>query len=128
MIAGLEDITSGEIEIGDRLVNNVAPGQRDIAMVFQNYALYPHMSVYQNMAFLVPAMTLIFYGMALLNASKYVHNDIKYLALSQMILGTIAIFTLDNPESGFILWTAGFGVMHIVYGTIMYFKYDRKKI
>ena len=55
-------------------------------------------------------------------------NDIKYLALCQMILGTIAIFTLDNPESGFILWTAGFGVMHIVYGTIMYFKYDRKKI
>lgn len=51
MIAGLEDITSGEIQIGDRLVNNVAPGQRDIAMVFQNYALYPHMSVYQNMAF-----------------------------------------------------------------------------
>jgi len=51
MIAGLEDITSGEIYIGDRLVNNVAPGQRDIAMVFQNYALYPHMSVYQNMAF-----------------------------------------------------------------------------
>ncbi|HUR31216.1 MAG TPA: sn-glycerol-3-phosphate ABC transporter ATP-binding protein UgpC [Saprospiraceae bacterium] len=51
MIAGLEDITSGELYIGDRLVNNIAPKNRDIAMVFQNYALYPHMSVYQNMAF-----------------------------------------------------------------------------
>ena len=50
MIAGLEEITSGDIHIGDRLVNDVAPGNRDIAMVFQNYALYPHMSVYQNMA------------------------------------------------------------------------------
>jgi multiple sugar transport system ATP-binding protein len=51
MIAGLEDITSGEIYIDDRLVNNVPPKDRDIAMVFQNYALYPHMTVYQNMAF-----------------------------------------------------------------------------
>jgi multiple sugar transport system ATP-binding protein len=51
MIAGLEDITSGEVWIGDRLVNKVPPKDRDIAMVFQNYALYPHMSVYQNMAF-----------------------------------------------------------------------------
>jgi multiple sugar transport system ATP-binding protein len=51
MVAGLEEITGGEIWIGDRLVNEVAPGDRDIAMVFQNYALYPHMSVYQNMAF-----------------------------------------------------------------------------
>jgi multiple sugar transport system ATP-binding protein len=51
MVAGLEEVTSGEIYIGDRLVNDVAPGERDIAMVFQNYALYPHMSVYQNMAF-----------------------------------------------------------------------------
>src|SRR4051812_12646748 len=51
MVAGLEETTAGEINIGDRLVNDVAPGERDIAMVFQNYALYPHMSVYQNMAF-----------------------------------------------------------------------------
>lgn len=51
MIAGLEDVTSGEIYIGDRVVNNVDPKDRDIAMVFQNYALYPHMSVYDNMAF-----------------------------------------------------------------------------
>lgn len=51
MIAGLEEITEGELYIGDRLVNNVAPKDRDIAMVFQNYALYPHMTVYDNMAF-----------------------------------------------------------------------------
>ena len=51
MIAGLEGITSGEISIGERVVNNVAPKERDIAMVFQNYALYPHMTVAENMAF-----------------------------------------------------------------------------
>ena len=51
MIAGLEEISEGELYIGDRLVNDVAPKDRDIAMVFQNYALYPHMTVYENMAF-----------------------------------------------------------------------------
>ena len=51
LIAGLEQVTSGEIYIGDRLVNNVPPKDRNIAMVFQNYALYPHMTVYDNMAF-----------------------------------------------------------------------------
>ena len=51
MIAGLEEITEGELFIGDRIVNDVAPKDRDIAMVFQNYALYPHMSVFDNMAF-----------------------------------------------------------------------------
>src|SRR5881392_3574939 len=51
MVAGLEEITAGEITIGDRVVNDLPPKDRDIAMVFQNYALYPHMSVYDNMAF-----------------------------------------------------------------------------
>ena len=51
MIAGLEEITSGEVYIGDRKVNELPPKDRDIAMVFQNYALYPHMTVYENMAF-----------------------------------------------------------------------------
>lgn len=51
MIAGLEDISKGELYIGDTLANDVAPKDRDIAMVFQNYALYPHMTVYDNMAF-----------------------------------------------------------------------------
>jgi multiple sugar transport system ATP-binding protein len=51
LLAGLEEITSGRILIGDRVVNDVAPKDRDIAMVFQSYALYPHLSVYDNMAF-----------------------------------------------------------------------------
>src|ERR1700741_1900952 len=51
MIAGLENITAGEIRIGERIVNNVPPKERDVAMVFQNYALYPHMTVAANMAF-----------------------------------------------------------------------------
>src|ERR1700680_4874589 len=51
MIAGLENITSGEISIGNRVVNNLPPKERDIAMVFQNYALYPHMTVGANMGF-----------------------------------------------------------------------------
>src|SRR5207344_1177237 len=51
MVAGLEEITSGEIRIGDKIVNNIPPKARDIAMVFQNYALYPHMTVFDNMAF-----------------------------------------------------------------------------
>jgi multiple sugar transport system ATP-binding protein len=50
-LAGLEEVTEGRIQIGDQVVNDVAPKDRDIAMVFQSYALYPHMSVYDNMAF-----------------------------------------------------------------------------
>src|SRR5258707_5728093 len=51
MVAGLESITEGELRIDGRLMNNVRPAERRVAMVFQNYALYPHMSVYENMAF-----------------------------------------------------------------------------
>src|SRR3972149_9217061 len=51
LLAGLEEISDGKILIGDRVVNDVAPKDRDIAMVFQSYALYPHMSVFDNMAF-----------------------------------------------------------------------------
>ena len=51
MVAGLEDITAGIIKIGDRVVNDVEPKDRDIAMVFQNYALYPHITVFENLAF-----------------------------------------------------------------------------
>jgi sn-glycerol 3-phosphate transport system ATP-binding protein len=51
MVAGLEEISGGEISIGGRVVNNLEPAERDIAMVFQNYALYPHMSVFDNMAY-----------------------------------------------------------------------------
>src|SRR3954449_12788796 len=51
MVAGLESITGGELRIGDRVVNDIEPKDRDIAMVFQNYALYPHMTVYDNIGF-----------------------------------------------------------------------------
>src|SRR5918993_2347780 len=51
MIAGLETTTAGDIRIGERIVNEIEPSERDIAMVFQNYALYPHMNVYDNMAY-----------------------------------------------------------------------------
>lgn len=51
MVAGLEEISKGDVHIGDRRVNDIAPKDRDIAMVFQNYALYPHLSVYENLAF-----------------------------------------------------------------------------
>src|SRR5437667_1379570 len=51
MVAGLEEITEGEIRIGDRVINDVEPKNRDLAMVFQNYALYPHMTCFENMAF-----------------------------------------------------------------------------
>ncbi|MEG8141950.1 ATP-binding cassette domain-containing protein, partial [Acinetobacter baumannii] len=51
MVAGLERVTSGEVRIGDKIVNNLAPKSRGIAMVFQNYALYPHMTVRENLAF-----------------------------------------------------------------------------
>src|SRR5918996_2538831 len=54
MIVGLEDITSGEIGIGGRRVNELAPRDRNLAMVFQNYALYPHLSVFENIAFPLP--------------------------------------------------------------------------
>src|SRR4051812_42883020 len=51
MVAGLEEVTAGQISIAGRVVNDIEPAERDIAMVFQNYALYPHMSVYDNMAY-----------------------------------------------------------------------------
>lgn len=72
---------------------------------------------------LIAPATLIFYGMALLNASKYVQVELKYLALLEMILGVIGVFALGW---GLVIWAVGFGVLHIVYGIIMWFKYDRK--
>ena len=80
MIAGLEDISDGVISIGERVVNDVAPKDRDIAMVFQNYALYPHMTVYKNMAF----------GLKLRGAPKAeidqkVRNAAKILGIEELL-------------------------------------------
>jgi multiple sugar transport system ATP-binding protein len=80
MIAGLEDITAGEISIGDRVVNNLAPKDRDIAMVFQNYALYPHMTVEQNLAF-----GLQLRGTSKAEIKKRVGDAAKMLGLEQFL-------------------------------------------
>jgi multiple sugar transport system ATP-binding protein len=80
MIAGLEDITGGEISIGDRVVNDLAPKDRDIAMVFQNYALYPHMTVEQNLAF-----GLQLRGTSKAEIKKRVADAAKMLGLEQFL-------------------------------------------
>ena len=80
MIAGLEDIYEGELKIGDTVMNDVAPKDRDIAMVFQNYALYPHMSVYDNMAF---GLKLRKYDKA--EIDKRVKNAAEILGLAQYL-------------------------------------------
>ena len=80
MIAGLEEETKGEVYIGDRLVNGVAPKDRDIAMVFQNYALYPHFSVYNNMAF-----GLKLRRVPKLEVDKIVHEAAKVLKIEDLL-------------------------------------------
>lgn len=80
MIAGLEDITEGELSIGDKVMNDVAPKDRDIAMVFQNYALYPHMTVYDNMAF---GLKLRKYDKA--EIKKRVENAAEILGLTEYL-------------------------------------------
>ena len=73
---------------------------------------------------LIAPATLIFYGLALLNASKYTFNDVKYLGVLEIILGLVSAYYIGR---GLLFWAVGFGVLHIVYGTVMYFKYDQKK-
>jgi len=115
MIAGLEEITGGELYIGDRLVNNVPPKNRDIAMVFQNYALYPHMNVYKNMAFglQLRRMPKDVIQQKVEDAAKIL--DIKHLlnrkpkqlsggqrqrvALGRAMVRDPAVFLLDEPLS-----------------------------
>src|SRR5215471_1407261 len=80
MVAGLETISSGEIDIGGRVVNQIEPADRDIAMVFQNYALYPHMSVYNNMAY-----GLRNRGMAKPEVDTRVQEAARVLELSAML-------------------------------------------
>jgi multiple sugar transport system ATP-binding protein len=80
MIAGLEEITEGEIYIGDKLVNDVPPKNRDIAMVFQNYALYPHMTVYKNMAF-----GLILRKFPKKEIQKRVHDAAEILGITELL-------------------------------------------
>ena len=80
MVAGLETITEGEVSIAGRVVNNVEPKDRNIAMVFQNYALYPHMSVYDNMAY-----GLRIRGLAKDDIERRVQRAAKILELGQLL-------------------------------------------
>ena len=115
MIAGLEDITAGEIYIGDHLVNNVPPKDRNIAMVFQNYALYPHMTVYKNMEFglklhKVPKDEIqkrVFEAAKILEIEQLLDRKPKALsggqrqrvALGRAMVRSPAVFLLDEPLS-----------------------------
>ena len=76
-----------------------------------------------NLAPLVAPTTLVFYGLSLLNGSKYTFNDIRYLGLSEIVLGLIGLFV---PGYGLELWAIGFGVLHIVYGLVMYNRYEKR--
>ena len=115
MIAGLEDISAGELYIGDRIVNDVEPKDRDIAMVFQNYALYPHMTVYENMAFglklrHVPNAEIhekVLWAAQVLDLTEYLDRKPKAMsggqrqrvALGRAILRNPKVMLLDEPLS-----------------------------
>ncbi len=115
MIAGLESISSGTLRIGDRKVNDLPPRDRDIAMVFQNYALYPHMTVYQNMAFAqkmrkIPKQEIdrgVRHVAEMLGLESLLHRKPKTLsggqrqrvALGRAIVRRPAVFLFDEPLS-----------------------------
>ncbi len=115
MVAGLEEISSGEIRIGERVVNDVPPKDRDIAMVFQNYALYPHMTVYDNMAFALKLRHVdrreidrrVREAAATLGISDYLDRKPKALsggqrqrvAVGRAIVRKPAVFLFDEPLS-----------------------------
>jgi multiple sugar transport system ATP-binding protein len=115
MVAGLEEISSGELYIGDRLVNDVAPKDRDIAMVFQNYALYPHMTVYENMAFALKLRKESRESIAqkvteaaqILGITEYLQRKPKALsggqrqrvAIGRAIVRNPKVFLMDEPLS-----------------------------
>lgn len=115
MVAGLEEISKGELYIGDRLVNDVAPKDRDIAMVFQNYALYPHMTVFDNMAFGLKLRKTpkdeikrrVEEAAKILDISHLLHRKPKALsggqrqrvALGRAIVREPKVFLMDEPLS-----------------------------
>ena len=115
MIAGLEEITEGELYIGDKLMNDVAPKDRDIAMVFQNYALYPHMTVYDNMAFSLklkktPKAEIdrkVREAAEILDITQYLNRKPKALsggqrqrvAIGRAIVRNPKVFLMDEPLS-----------------------------
>lgn len=115
MVAGLEEITSGTITIGERLVNDISAKDRNIAMVFQNYALYPHMTVFQNMAFGLKLRKVnkkeieerVHFAADLLDLTDYLHRKPKALsggqaqrvAVGRAIVRKPEVFLFDEPLS-----------------------------
>lgn len=115
MIAGLEDITDGDLFIGDKRVNDISPKDRDIAMVFQNYALYPHMTVYENMAFSLKLRKMkkdeikdrVANAAKILGLEPYLNRKPKALsggqrqrvALGRAIVRDAKVFLMDEPLS-----------------------------
>ena len=115
MVAGLEDITEGTLKIGDRIVNDVEPKDRDIAMVFQNYALYPHLSVYENMAFSLRLRKMdneevhrrVCQAAEILGITQYLGRKPKNLsggqrqrvAIGRAIVREPQVFLMDEPLS-----------------------------
>ncbi|TMB81857.1 MAG: sn-glycerol-3-phosphate ABC transporter ATP-binding protein UgpC, partial [Chloroflexi bacterium] len=115
MVAGLEELSEGDISIGDRIVNGVAPKDRDIAMVFQNYALYPHMTVFDNMAFSLKLRHFpkdqikkrVEEAAGLLNLDQFLKRKPKELsggqrqrvALGRAIVREPQVFLMDEPLS-----------------------------
>ena len=115
MIAGLEEITAGELWIGDKLMNNVEPKDRDIAIVFQNYALYPHMTVYENMAFSLKLKKTpkdvidrkVREAAEILDITEYLDRKPKALsggqrqrvAIGRAIVRDPSVFLMDEPLS-----------------------------
>ncbi len=106
MIAGLEEISEGELYVGDRLVNDVAPKDRDIAMVFQNYALYPHMTVYENMAFALKLRHMpkaeikaaVMQAAEILDITEYLDRKPKALSGGQRQRVAIGRAIVRNPQ------------------------------
>ena len=115
MVAGLEEISEGELYIGDKLMNDVAPKDRDIAMVFQNYALYPHMTVYENMAFSLKLRKMpkkeiekrVKEAAAILDITQYLNRKPKALsggqrqrvAIGRAIVREPKVLLMDEPLS-----------------------------
>ncbi len=115
MVAGLEEITGGELYIGDKLMNNVEPKDRDIAMVFQSYALYPHMTVYENMAFSLKLKKMpkeeidrrVRWAAEILDITSYLERKPKALsggqrqrvAIGRAIVREPKVFLMDEPLS-----------------------------
>ncbi len=147
MVAGLEEVTDGQLRIGDRVVNDVSPKDRDIAMVFQNYALYPHMSVFDNMAFGLKLRKMskeeiqrrVEEAAKVLEITEYLDRKPKALsggqrqrvAMGRAIVREPAAFLMDEPLSNLdaklrVQMRSELGLLHSRLGTTtLYVTHDQ---